>query len=139
MRKAPLLVAAALIRKADKILLAQRKWDDINGPGKWEFPGGKVDFGEHPEECIRREIKEELNIDIKVDSLFGLSSHIYKSNSKEVHIILLCYLCGYISGELKCLDAEDAKWVDPSEIAKFDLADADKPLLPLIAQKFHGA
>lgn len=138
MKKFPLLVTAAVIRKGQKILLAQRNFDDINGAGKWEFPGGKVDFGEHPEDCIRREIKEELNIEIAIDSFLGLSSHIYRSPGKEAHVILLCYLCDYVAGELKCLDAADAKWIDPSEVSSFDLADADKPLLPILSKKISS-
>jgi 8-oxo-dGTP diphosphatase len=125
-KRGPLLVTAAVIRRGEKILIAQRKADSKVEPLKWEFPGGKIEHGETPEECLAREIKEELNLKIKVGELIGISSHVYK---KKTHIVLLCYLCRFTAGQLKCLDVEDAKWIFPREMKSYQFAAADIPLL----------
>jgi 8-oxo-dGTP diphosphatase len=125
-KRGPILVTAAVIRRGKKILIAQRKSDSKVEPLKWEFPGGKLEHGESPEQCLAREIKEELNLKIKVGELIGISSHVYK---QKMHIVLLCYMCKFKTGQLKCLDVEDAKWISPREMKSYRFAAADIPLL----------
>ncbi len=125
-KNGPILVTAAVIRRGDKILIAQRKSDSKVEALKWEFPGGKLEHGESPEQCLAREIKEELNLKIEVGELIAISSHVYR---KKIHIVLLCYLCQFKAGQLKCLDVEDAKWISPRKMKTYKFAAADIPLL----------
>ncbi len=125
MANKPILVTAAIIRKNGKILIAQRKNSSKLEPGKWEFPGGKVKFLEHPEDCLVREIKEELGINISVGSIFTISSHIYKKGNKKHHILLLAFLAGYVSGKLKNIGCQDSRWVSRTELKNFEFAEAD--------------
>jgi 8-oxo-dGTP diphosphatase len=125
-KRGPLIVTAAVITKGKKILIAQRKVDAAVEALKWEFPGGKLEHGETPEACLRREIKEELDLKIKVGRLIGISTHIYR---KRIHVVLLCYLCKYEAGSLKLLDVKDAKWIFPREMKSYKFAAADIPLL----------
>lgn len=118
-------VTAALIRRSEQILIAQRK------PGAhqellWEFPGGKVQFGERPEEGLSREIKEELGLTIRVDQLFSVESHVYGDR----HILLLVYTCTPAPGEKpRALDVGDFAWVTPAEMANYRFAPADVPIV----------
>lgn len=133
-KRGPLIVTAAVIRRRGKVLIAQRRADSAAGALKWEFPGGKLEFGETPEKCLAREIYEELNLKIKVGKFIGMSSHVY---DKKLHVVLLCYLCEHKSGELKLLEVNDAKWISPRDLSKFKFAAADIPLLPLVKSLFR--
>lgn len=119
-----LVVTAAVIQKGDKILLAQRKPNSNLGL-KWEFPGGKLEIGETPEEGLKREIREELDLEIEVEDIFKVVVQSY--NEKD--LVLLCYKCKYLSGEAKTLDCHDFKWVTKDELNDFDLAPADLPIV----------
>jgi 8-oxo-dGTP diphosphatase len=120
-----IVVTAAVIKNRDnKILICQRKPDSHNGL-KWEFPGGKLEEQETPEQCLRREIKEELDVDIEVGEIFK----VVKQDYSDRVILLLAYECNYISGELKTIDCNDYKWVKKSEIKKYDIALADIPIV----------
>jgi 8-oxo-dGTP diphosphatase len=127
----PILVTAAAIVRQDLVLIARRRLDSSSEPGKWEFPGGKVEFGEHPEACLVREIKEELNLEIAVDKFFELASHVDTPNGR--HVILLCYFCRLVrpegQGEMKLLEVADARWVSRLQLDEFDFAAADIPLV----------
>ena len=128
-KRGPLVVTAAVIKRGDRVLIAQRKSDSAVEGLKWEFPGGKLEHGETPEACLRREIKEELGLNIEVGQLIGVSSHVYHG---KVHIVLLCYMCKLKSGRLQYLDVAQAKWIKTGEFKKFDFALADIPLLPVV-------
>lgn len=123
-----MLVTAAIIQKNNLILIAQRKKDTLIEPNKWEFPGGKIEYLEHPEDCLKREIKEELEINISVDKLLTVNSHIYSVNKKNYHIILMAFLCKFIEGELKNVECQDSKWINPSQMGEYDFAAADIPI-----------
>lgn len=126
-----IVVTAAIIEKEGKFLLAQRKENTSQGL-KWEFPGGKIEFGETPEQCLVREIQEELNIIIEVKEIFDVVSHVYG----EKQIILLCYKCSYVGGELKLNDCHDYEWVLPQNLLNYDLALADIPVAQKLAKAF---
>lgn len=131
----PILVTSAVIQKDGKILIAQRKKDSIIEPNKWEFPGGKVEHLEHPEDCLVREIKEELCIGISVNKLLHVNSHIYEVNNKKYHIILMAFICNYLNGKLKNIECQDSKWITKSQLKDFDFAVADILLLDLLKKK----
>ncbi len=121
----PVLVTAAIIRDGGRILIARRKISDSPESGKWEFPGGKVEFGESPQACLVREIREELNLEIDVGEIYDVGSQVYLNREKPFHVILLFFNCRVLGGELRLLDAADATWVTSSKLAEFDFAQAD--------------
>ena len=129
MNPKPLLVTAALIQRDEKILIARRRLTDKVEAGKWEFPGGKVEFGERPEDCLVREIKEELDLDVSVEKLFDVASHVYDLGVSKLHVVLVCYLCHYEAGEMRPVHVEEAKWVTRAELNDFDWAAADVPVV----------
>jgi len=123
-----IICAAGIIRRDGKVLIAQRKPDSTLEPLKWEFPGGKIEFTEDPRACLVREIKEEMDFDIRVDCVFEIISHNYRKNGNVYHVLLLCYLCDYLRGDPRPLDCNDLKWVGGDDIMAFDFAAADIPV-----------
>lgn len=119
-----LIVTAAIIQHNKHILIAQRK-ENVDQPLKWEFPGGKLEPGESPEQCLAREIQEELGLSIEVMKIYYVISH----NYSDRQIILLCYLCRLIAGTAQALDCRDFKWVLAGELHLYDFAEADKPVV----------
>lgn len=128
--KAPLTVTAAIILRETsqgmRVLIARRKLDASLEAGRWEFPGGKVEPLEHPEACLKREIREELDLDIKVRRIFDVASHVYETPRGPFHILLLCYLCEASTDEFDCVDVAEARWVSADELPGFDYAVADR-------------
>ncbi|MBB6216257.1 8-oxo-dGTP diphosphatase [Anaerosolibacter carboniphilus] len=127
MQQQPLIVTAALIRKENKILIAQR-YVKTDHSLKWEFPGGKLESGETPEECLAREIKEELNLKIEVKDIFKVVYHEYP----EKKILLLCYLCNDLGGQAEALDCNDFRWINIDALNQFDFVEADVPIVQKI-------
>ena len=121
----PILVTAAIIEKQGKFLITQRPKDKHNGL-RWEFPGGKIDFGEDPRQCLEREIKEELGIKIKAKNIIEYSSHVY---GQDKHIVLIAFNCQFISGEIKKLEINDFAWVSLKDMSKYDITEADLPFI----------
>lgn len=117
-----LVVTAAIIERNSDILIAQRKAGTSQGL-LWEFPGGKVRFGEDPQACLAREIREELGADIEVGPLFSVVSHVYDGDR---HIILIVYRCRLRAGEPRPLDCQAIAWIRPGQLREFDLAAADR-------------
>ncbi|MBD3252808.1 NUDIX domain-containing protein [Candidatus Pacearchaeota archaeon] len=131
----PILVMAAIIERNNKFLITQRE-KNMHNALRWEFPGGKVDFGEDPRYSLEREIKEELDIEIQAENIFELSSHVY---DKEKHIVLLACLCKFKSGKIKNHGINDYKWVTPKEMIDYDITEADLPFVKkLIEMKENG-
>jgi 8-oxo-dGTP diphosphatase len=125
----PIICSAAIIRKGQKILIAQRKADSKLEPLKWEFPGGKIEFAEDPRVCLVREIKEEMGTEIEVGNIFEVVSHNYRKDGETYHVLLLCYLCNYLRGEPRPIDCHDVRWVGCQDIAHYDFAAADIPVV----------
>jgi 8-oxo-dGTP diphosphatase len=113
-------VTAALIRDEQKILIAQRGRTKKFG-WQWEFPGGKVKSGETPEACLSREIKEELNLDIRVEEHFCTVHHGYP----DFHIELMAFWCSIIGGSLQLEEHEQVRWVTVAEMIQYDFVEAD--------------
>ncbi|MFH0885231.1 MAG: (deoxy)nucleoside triphosphate pyrophosphohydrolase [Candidatus Micrarchaeota archaeon] len=120
-----MLVVAGIIRKDGKILLAQRKDDCEREPGKWEFPGGKIKDGETPEVALRREIMEELGVEIEVGLEFCKST----AEGKDVRIKMQTYLADWTGGEPKAIDCKAFRWADIGLLDVLDWAAADIPVV----------
>jgi 8-oxo-dGTP diphosphatase len=126
-----LVVAAALVDAQDRVLVAQRP------PGKqlaglWEFPGGKLDPGERPEEALVRELAEELGVIVETRDLAPLTfaSHAYEA----FHLLMPLYLCRRWRGEPQSREGQALAWARPSELDAAQMPPADAPLIaPLIA------
>lgn len=119
----PVLVVAGVIVKDGKVLVAQRKADCRREPLKWEFPGGKVEYGEAPQESLRREIMEELGVGIEVGEPFCASSAV----SGGMHVVLLFFKATLASGEPRPIDVNDWRWLDAGSLGDLDWAAADLP------------
>ncbi|MHB8157921.1 MAG: (deoxy)nucleoside triphosphate pyrophosphohydrolase [Desulfocucumaceae bacterium] len=117
------IVTAAVITDGDRVLITQRK-KGSNQELKWEFPGGKLEDGEDPEHCIKREIKEEINIDIEVKKIFKVVMHSYGDRN----ILLLAYRCSHLAGEPVTLECNSISWVQAERLLDYDLAAADIPI-----------
>jgi mutator protein MutT len=117
-------VSAALIFRDGRLLITQRHAGDHLG-GLWEFPGGKREPGETFEQCLARELREELGIEVEVGDLFEEISHAYA----EKTVLLKFFTCRLISGKLRTLDCAAFKWVAKTELADFEFPAADARLL----------
>ena len=113
-------VTAALIRHDERILIAQRGRDK-RFASQWEFPGGKVRADESPEDCLRREIKEELNLEIHVDRHCCTVHHRYP----EFDIELITFWCSIMAGELRLTEHEQVRWITLAEASQYDFVEAD--------------
>lgn len=98
-------VVAAVIRDGDKIFATQRGYGDLKGG--WEFPGGKIEEGETPQEALKREIMEELDTEIEVGELIDTIEYDYP----EFHLSMGCYWCSVVSGDLVLKEHEAARWL----------------------------
>ena len=122
-----IFVTAAVITNKDKILITQRaKADKLSL--KWVFPGGKIEEGETPEACLKREIMEELNLNIDVLKCMG--STVYKYKTGEINLI--AYKAIIMSGEIKLNVHNAARWVTVDELKGYDFAPADIEIIKLI-------
>jgi 8-oxo-dGTP diphosphatase len=119
-------VVAAIIVRGDTVLATQRGYGEFEG--WWEFPGGKVDAGETPEEALRREIWEELETRITVDSLLQTVEWDYP----QFHLTMHCYWCRIESGSLTLKEHEAARWLAKDELESVAWLPADLTLLPAI-------
>lgn len=130
-------VTCALIERAGRVLVAQRAPDKALA-GKWEFPGGKIDPDETPEDCLRREILEELGCAVTVQTPLTPVTHPYPAGT----IHLLPFRCTVNSGEPTALEHSAIDWIEPGELLQIDLAEADRPIAREyinIIRTTHGA
>lgn len=116
-------VTAAIIIKNNQILIMRRAANEKHAGG-WEFPGGKVELNETPQECLRRELFEELSIDAEINDLFAESIYEYKQGS----IRLLAYFAEIIKGKINLSVHDRYEWVDASDLTRYDLLPADVPI-----------
>ena len=111
-------VVAAIIQDGDKFLATQRGYGEFKG--LWEFPGGKIDSGETKEEALIREIKEELNCDIKINKFLLTIEYDYPT----FHLVMHCYLCELLS-EFTLLEHDDYEWLNKTNIRDVKWLEAD--------------
>ena len=139
-------VVAAVIRAVDKenkpvIFATQRGYGEFKGG--WEFPGGKIESGETPQQALKREIMEELDTEIAVGELIDTIEYDYPN----FHLSMDCFWCEVIRGELILKEAEDAKWLTREHLADVEWLPADVTLIEKIGEalyetkdsKEHGA
>ena len=126
------VVTAGIIVSEGKILLTRRGKNE-SVPGKWEFPGGKVEPGETVKQCLERELFEELHIATQSGETLGES--VYKYDHGEFRLIAIS--SRIISGDIKLSVHDKYEWVELHDLLSFDLAPADLPLAKLIMEKHH--
>ena len=119
-----LQVTCAIIEHTNKILICQRS-ASMKLPLKWEFPGGKIETGESKEDCLRREIREEINIDITIRKALTMIEHHYADFSLQLYP----FVCSLQSGEVKALEHTQAIWVAIDQLLDYDWAEADLPIV----------
>lgn len=117
-------VTCAIIVHKNKTLVVQRS-ETMELPLKWEFPGGKIDFGETEEECILREMKEELNINIDIVSRLTPSPHKYPNISIE----LIPFIAQFKNGSISLTEHKKYLWLKKENLIDLDWAEADLPIL----------
>lgn len=123
------LVSAGLIRAAHganmgKILMS-RRLEGVHLAGSWEFPGGKVEFGEDPVDALKRELKEELAIEVEVGKIYAVGQHCYP----EKDVVLLVYECWHSAGIPQALEVADFTWLTPREVCALSLPPADEEVI----------
>lgn len=116
-------VVAAIILDEGKIFATQRGYGEFKDG--WEFPGGKMEQGETPEQALKREIREELDVEIEVGQLFDTVEYDYPS----FHLTMHCFLCTIKSGELVLKEHEAAKWLDKESLNSVEWLPADLDLI----------
>lgn len=119
-------VVAAVIKNENKIFATARGYGEFKG--QWEFPGGKIEAGETPQEALVREIKEELETTIQVGDLIDTIEYDYPT----FHLSMDCYCCDVVEGELKLLEAESARWLSKEELYDVKWLPADILLIEKI-------
>jgi 8-oxo-dGTP diphosphatase len=124
-----LVVAVALVDPDGRVLLAQRPEGKAMA-GLWEFPGGKVDPGERPEQALIRELHEELGIDTEASCLAPLSfaSHAYE----DFHLLMPLWVCRKWEGIAQPREGQALKWVRPNDLRDYPMPAADLPLIPVL-------
>ncbi len=125
-----ILVSAAIIKREDKVLIAQRNRHKSQA-FKWEFPGGKIEANETVQESLERELMEELSIRIAVREFFAES--IYNYDSGEIKLI--AYFADYVEGEISLMEHEAVEWVTIGELKNYDFAPADIPFISKLGGK----
>ncbi len=123
-RSAVVQVAAGLILREGHYLIARRKAGTHLG-GLWEFPGGKCEPGESLQDCLHRELKEELGIAVTSPVHFRTIRHKYPEKTVELHF----FRCTISQGEASALDCEEVRWVTPGELSDYEFPSADRPLI----------
>jgi A/G-specific adenine glycosylase len=123
-------VTAAIIGRRGRLLITQRKPDGFLG-GLWEFPGGTQEKGESLEECLKREIREELGVDIEVSELFATVKHSYS----HFRITLHAFVCALLRGRIRKLGVADYRWVSLQELHDFAFPKADRVIIQELLEK----
>lgn len=119
-------VVAAIIKENEKYFATQRGYGEFKG--WWEFPGGKIENGESKEEALKREIREELAIEIEIDRFITTVQFDYP----EFHLIMHCFICRITAGQPQLLEAKAAKWIDKNDLESVEWLPADRAILHLI-------
>ncbi len=122
-------VVAAIIRKENKILIAKRNYGEFEG--LFEFPGGKIELGEIPEEALKREIREEMEVDINVEEFFININYEYPTFILDMD----CYLCELLENDIHLNDHSEIKWIDVNE-ENIEWVPADIQIIDKLREKY---
>ncbi len=123
-------VAAGIIRNADGRILIAERFDECPYGGRWEFPGGTLEEGETLQECLQRELEEELGIRIRIDEPFVVIERPYASPDISLHT----FLCTHIGGDPTAIECNAWRWVDSSELREANLTGADREVLKALEE-----
>jgi mutator protein MutT len=126
-KKSHINVSAALIFQNGNILITKRL-PGYHLAGLWEFPGGKQEPGESLEECLEREIKEELDIEIRAEKLISTVRHEYEKKIVSLHV----FECRLISGVPRAIECQEFKWVKPEDLRLYEFPPPDKEIIELL-------
>jgi len=121
---------AVITNQQGKVLIDRRKTEGEMG-GLWEFPGGKIEANETIEACIRREIKEELGIEINVGDRLTSITHTYKT----FKVTLYVHDCLHLSGEPQPLESTEINWVEPAQMNQYQFPQANQKIINLLQQR----
>ena len=124
-------VVAAVICKDNKVFATARGYGEFKG--MWEFPGGKIETGETPQEAIKREIVEELDTEIEVQECIDTIEYDYPS----FHLSMTCFLCRIIAGNLKLKEAQEARWLTKGGLNSVRWLPADQMLISQVKRKIR--
>ena len=124
-----IIVAAGIVSRNGKIMLCQRRPGDRLGL-KWEFPGGKLESGETPQQALERELREELAIETRTGRIFDVH---HVAGDRE--ILVLFFRSEIISGDPQTIECNAVAWADPAELTRYDLAPADMEVARLLANE----
>ena len=116
-------VVATNIQREGAYFATQRGYGEFEG--MWEFPGGKIEPGESSEDALKREIQEELGVDIIIEDLICTTEYDYPS----FHLTMHCYLCRVEAGEIELREHKSARWLRPEELGSVDWLPADKDVI----------
>jgi len=123
-------VAVGVIYRSGRILIDKRKPEGLLG-GLWEFPGGKKRRGESLEAALRREVREELAITVRVGRLLAVVDHAYSHFRVRIH----AFECAYVSGTPRCLACADFKWVRPGDLGRYAFPAANKKIIETLRSR----
>lgn len=128
-KRITLVVACALVDEDNRVLIAKRPEGRHMG-GLWEFPGGKVNADELPEDALIRELAEELGIDVTKSCLAPLTfaSHGYE----DFHLLMPLYICRIWDGDIEPMEGQELAWVRPNRLSEYDMPPADEPLRAIL-------
>lgn len=125
-------VVAAVIFKDGKVFATQRGYGEFKDG--WEFPGGKIEPGESPEDALRREIREELEVEVNVGDLIDTIEYDYPA----FHLSMKCFACTIAGGSPHLLEHEAAKWLTSTQLGSVNWLPADVTLIPKIEKMMEG-
>ena len=122
-------VAAGILWNGRQVLIARREERDHQG-GRWEFPGGKRHAGESVEECLKREMLEEIGLEVEVGPLWRALTHVYPDRRVSIYF----HLCQPKSGDPRAIECAEIRWVPPGALTDLPFVDGDLVVLPDLAR-----
>lgn len=123
-------VVAAIIHKDNCFLATQRGYGEFEG--MWEFPGGKIEVNESKEEALIREIKEELDTELRIDKYLCVVNYDYPN----FHLTMYCYICSIVDGDIKLLEHKSAKWLRKDELNVVEWLPADVEVIEELKRQY---